>query len=922
MGKSFDEPPPGSVPAKRFSFPASLFRVSDNHSQQVGMVRAGYPARAPVAWRGAAARATAAARQLAYMPDMISDPEVEKLRPPRLSLATGLAPVVTKGKFFFVDGEKFFLKGVTYGTFAPASHDAPFPERPVIERDFALMRELGANTFRTFTVPPRWLLDLAGEYGLRVIVGIPWPEHVTFLDSPHLIRDIHRTIAENVKSCRGHAAVLACLVGNEIPPDIARWHGSERVRTFLRELAETAKATDPDRMVSYANFPSTEYLDVDFTDFVSFNVYLHHEAAFRSYLSHLHNLAEDKPLVLTEFGIDSIREGLEFQAQTLAWQVGASFEMGVAGTVVFAWTDEWFTGGFDMQDWAFGLVDRERRKKPAFHTVQRYYHAPLPPALPEYPKVSVVVCAYNAERTMAPCLASLENLNYPNYEVIIVNDGSTDRTREISERFEYVRLINQENKGLSAARNVGIEAATGEIVAFTDSDCVADPDWLTYLVATFIRSGRAAVGGPNFPPPEDTLVPSAVAVSPGGPTHVLLNDEVAEHIPGCNMAFRKEALEEISGFDPVFRAAGDDVDLCWRLQNQGYQIGFSPAAVVWHFRRNTVKAYLNQQRGYGKAEAQLYFKHPYRFNLLGQSRWLGRIYGDLSSFFLSRRPVIYSGAFGRGLFQTVYETPSSLTAFLPLTLEWNVVAITLFCAALAVGGYLWLGVIPLLMSFGWCIASAARARIDSRFDNWRARLLVAVLAYCGPLVRSFERYRWRIRGLTDVDPIHYAEVGQEPELSWRERALRLAYWSEQGLEKENILSGLMEFLLPRKYLIALDQGWSGWDLEVSRGIWSKAQVKLGTENHGGLKRLLRVHCAMRMSQPARLALLGYTALSGIGLVLGIKELVIAAVFVGVVNLTTILYQNFRLGRVMYHALEIVAQQIGLSPVYKNGKVQQ
>src|SRR6266850_8606613 len=131
MGKSFDEPPPGSVLAKRFSFPASLFRASDNHSQQVGMARAGYPA-----------RATFAARQLAYMPDMISDPEVEKLRPPRLSLATGLAPVVTKGKFFFVDGEKFFLKGVTYGTFAPASHGAPFPERERIELDFALMREM------------------------------------------------------------------------------------------------------------------------------------------------------------------------------------------------------------------------------------------------------------------------------------------------------------------------------------------------------------------------------------------------------------------------------------------------------------------------------------------------------------------------------------------------------------------------------------------------------------------------------------------------------------------------------------------------------------------------------------------------------------------------------------------------------------
>ena len=117
--------------------------------------------------------------------------------------------------------------------------------------------------------------------------------------------------------------------------------------------------------------------------------------------------------------------------------------------------------------------------------------------------VSVVVCAYNAERTMEDCLTSLEKLNYSDYEVIVVNDGSTDRTREIAERFPYARLINQENKGLSAARNVGVAAATGEIVAFTDSDCVADPDWLFYLVAKFLSSDLSAVGGPNFPPPED-----------------------------------------------------------------------------------------------------------------------------------------------------------------------------------------------------------------------------------------------------------------------------------------------------------------------------------------------------------------------------------------------------------------------------------
>lgn len=663
--------------------------------------------------------------------------------------------VTVKGKFFFLGDQKFFLKGVSYGPFSTGTHGEPFPEKPVVEKDFAMMAELGANCLRIYTVPPDWLLDLAATYGLRLLIGIPWSQHIAFLDSSAVQAEIRNCIATGVKACRNHPAAFAYLVGNEIPSDIVRWHGQKRVRAFVKELMAVAKDSDPEALVSYANYPCTEYLNIDFTDFLCFNVYLHQEKDFRRYLSRLHNLAGDKPLVLSEFGVDSIREGTQEQAQILSQKLSSSFDMGAAGTIVFSWTDEWFTGGYAIQDWAFGLVDAERNKKPAFDTVQQYYTAPLPPVLPEYPKASVVVCAYNAERTMDSCLASLKELNYPNYEVIVVNDGSTDGTLEITQRYDYVRLISQENKGLSVARNVGIAAATGEIVAFTDSDCMADPDWLTYLVAKFLSSGLAAVGGPNLSPPEDCLVPACVAVSPGVPTHVLVSDEVAEHIAGCNMAFRREVLQEIDGFDPQYRAAGDDVDICWRLQDKGYAIGFSPAAIVWHFRRNTVDAYLKQQRGYGKAEALVYFKHPYRFNLLGQPCWSGRIYGDLSSFLRFGQPVIYSGVFGRGLFQTLYEPSSSLISYLPLTLEWNVAAGVLFVSALFSGDYPWLGAAMFLASFAWCIAGALQARIEERFQGTRARLLVALLIYLGPIVRSVERYRWRIRRLTEVKPIKF-----------------------------------------------------------------------------------------------------------------------------------------------------------------------
>lgn len=827
---------------------------------------------------------------------------------------TSFDPPSVEGKFLTAGGDKFFLRAVSYGPFANASHGHQFPEREMVERDFALIRELGANTIRTFTVPPRWLLDRAQAHGLRVLVGIPWAQHVCFLDSDALVGQIRKTVRQAVRATAGHGAVFAYVIGNEIAPDIVRWYGPQRIERFIRRLRDDVKALAPAALVTYANFPPTEYLDLECVDFVCFNVYLHREEDFRRYLLRLQNLAGDRPLVLTEHGVDSTRLGEEGQAEILSWQVRAAFEVGVAGTCVFSWTDEWFTGGHEIEDWSFGLVTRDRRQKPAFGAVQAQFTGELPPALTRYPKVSVVICAYNAERTMEVCLSSLEKLRYPNYEVIVVNDGSTDRTREISERHREFTLINQPNRGLAVARNVGMQAASGEIIAYTDSDCVVDPDWLTYLAYKFVADGFVAVGGPNFPPPEESAVAAYVAASPGGPTHVLLNDEVAEHIPGCNMAFAKRALEEVGGFEPIFAAAGDDVDLCWRLQNKGYAIGFSPAAMVWHFRRNTVRAYLKQQRGYGKAEALLYFKHPYRFNMLGQSRWLGRIYGDFTISVFSRRPAIYSGTFGRGLFQTLYEPPSSLFAHLPFTLEWNVVAATMVIASLAAGSYLALALVPLSITFGSAVVSALRAKIEPRYDNRRGRAVAALLIYLGPLLRSFERYRWRIKGLTDFDRVRFAAPTQKARVRWLAREFFLSYWSGRGQEKEELLEGVIRFLLPRKYLIAHDLGWSNWDLEIHGGVWSKSRLRVAVENHGGPDRLFNVRCAVKPSRAGNIALGGWAALVAIGCYLAVFELALVSAVLGGLTAASIGYQSFRLGRVMYHVLEIVAQQIRLAPV--------
>ena len=102
----------------------------------------------------------------------------------------------------------------------------------------------------------------------------------------------------------------------------------------------------------------------------SFNVYLERQRDFEKYLARLQNLAEDKPLIFGEFGLDTIRKSEEQQAEVLAWHLEGVVRGGAAGTIFFAWTDEWFTGGSDITDWAFGLVTRDRQPKKAFHALQ------------------------------------------------------------------------------------------------------------------------------------------------------------------------------------------------------------------------------------------------------------------------------------------------------------------------------------------------------------------------------------------------------------------------------------------------------------------------------------------------------------------------------------------------------------------------
>ena len=133
-----------------------------------------------------------------------------------------------KGKFIYRNGEKLYLKGVTYGTFAPREDGIQFPEPHIVHKDLSMMHHHGFNCVRTYTVPPKYFLDIAASLGLNIMVGLPWEQHITFLDSAQSVNDIIRRVKVDVQNCNAHPAILCYTIGNEIPAGIVRWHGKEK----------------------------------------------------------------------------------------------------------------------------------------------------------------------------------------------------------------------------------------------------------------------------------------------------------------------------------------------------------------------------------------------------------------------------------------------------------------------------------------------------------------------------------------------------------------------------------------------------------------------------------------------------------------------------------------------------------------------
>lgn len=225
----------------------------------------------------------------------------------------------------------------------------------------------------------------------------------------------------------------------------------------------------------------------------------------------------------------------------------------------------------------------------------------------DLPFVSIIIPVKNAEKFLPACLKSLNSLDYPKdkYEIIISDSDSTDKTGEIALSMG-AKLISAGGASVCAGRNSGFKQAKGEIIAFSDADCIMDKDWLMNAIKYFKDSKVACVGGPSLIPEDETAFGKACgfifsySLFTGGSTYGRHFPEVREvdHNPGCNAIYRRSSLEKVMPVDECF-TDGEDVIMNKQLNGLGYKFLFTPDTKLWHYRSSTPKRFWKQKIRYG-----------------------------------------------------------------------------------------------------------------------------------------------------------------------------------------------------------------------------------------------------------------------------------------------------------------------------------
>jgi len=224
---------------------------------------------------------------------------------------------------------------------------------------------------------------------------------------------------------------------------------------------------------------------------------------------------------------------------------------------------------------------------------------------------SVIIPAYNAERTLAACLEALtcQSVSGNDYEIILVDDGSTDGTSIIAKNFN-VNYVFQTNQGPAAARNRGVRIAAGDIILFTDSDCIPEYNWMEEMVRPFINPAVIGVKG-AYKTRQKELAARFVQAEFEDRYRLLQKHSFIDMVDTYSASFKKDVFLKIGGFDVSFPVANnEDTDLSYRLSTAGYGLIFNPKAFVYHIHPNTFIKYLKLKFWRGFWRSVVYRRYP------------------------------------------------------------------------------------------------------------------------------------------------------------------------------------------------------------------------------------------------------------------------------------------------------------------------
>lgn len=263
------------------------------------------------------------------------------------------------------------------------------------------------------------------------------------------------------------------------------------------------------------------------------------------------------------------------------------------------------------------------------------------------PHVSIIIPVKNRPADIQECIISLTSLDYPKerLEIIVVNDGSTDSTREVIKSFPIKAIHLSKSIGASACRNLAAKEAKGELLAFTDSDCVVHPRWLKDLSAYFYDERIGIVGGYVSNYYNQTfldwyeMVRSSLNMGPS-PFKVENGNSSTAYVPSCNLIIRKKVFAETGGFQENLHV-GEDVDLCWRTRKLGYHLLYLPKGEVKHKHRNDLWQMLRRRFEYGTSEALLYLRHKEKRKRLFLPVLYSFFYGFICLGIIVQSPIFF-----------------------------------------------------------------------------------------------------------------------------------------------------------------------------------------------------------------------------------------------------------------------------------------